>query len=98
MHHPRQDNTYHNLYTPVVVPHVTGAKDSSCASWDRSCDTLISAHISVRWHFSSKINATKWPFPDLRKDNENHEGSRKIAYLDDNESCKNNNNETKLKT
>ena len=65
---------------------VVCAKYISSASWDRSHETLISSHISARWHLSSKMNTTKWPFPDLWKDNENHEASQKITYLDDNES------------
>ena len=54
---------------------VACANDISSATWDRSHETLISAHISVRWHLSSKMNMTKWPFSDSRNDNENHEGS-----------------------
>ena len=78
----------------VAFPCEAYAKHISSAS----CETLFSAHISARWHLSSKMIATKWPFLDLRKDNENHEGSQRITYLDDNESCKTKIKETKIKT
>ena len=39
-------------------------KDISSATWDRSRETLIGAHISARWYLSSKINMTKWSLPD----------------------------------
>ena len=54
------------------LPLVACAKDISSATWDKSCETLIS--LSPRWHHSSKINTAKWLFPDLQKYKKSQEG------------------------
>jgi len=67
---------------PLCQKHLYGVEEG------RSRETLISA--PSRWHLSSKMNTTKWPFSRFTK---GEQISRRIANLDENKLCKNNNSE-----